>query len=578
MSDILFAAVNARYNHTNIAVRSIALYCGDMNTASWGEWTINQPVQDILRGIAERQPKILLFSTYIWNIDVVLKVARELPKILPGCVVGAGGPEAGFRAQPLLRQEAALDIVLCGEGEQTAAELVRLYTSQGGVFNREQWLEQASHVQGAYVKLSGKDGGEIAYGGARPPLPDMSVLPFPYPEITEPDDRIYYYESSRGCPFSCAYCMSSLDTSVRFMPLERVCADLQRFLDARVKLVKFVDRTYNINPARYIAVWKYICAHHNGVTMFHFEIEAEHLCEEALDFLASVPEGIMQFEIGVQSANPQTLLSVNRTADTEKLAANVRRIPAGIRTHLDLIAGLPYEGLDSFGRSFDWTAALDPDALQLGFLKVLAGTAMESYCAGHGWQWMSGAPYEVLSTPWLGYADIQFLKDVELLVDVFWNSHAFNTTIRFIQASGSLWSFFTGFAAYCRKTSVFAQQRRPEFWYETLIHFTDDRFAADGSSRVLHELIRFDFTASGKKGSFPPWCEHYYNKAAHRSALETHTDFSSSRTAYAYSEYDEYSINPLSPEEDTGKETYAILFVYSRNGGTQTRTILISGT
>jgi radical SAM superfamily enzyme YgiQ (UPF0313 family) len=575
MADILLAAVNARYNHTNIAVRSIALYCGKPGLIEFDEWTINQPVQEILRGIAGHSPKIILFSTYIWNIDIVTKVLRELPKIIPECVIGAGGPETGYRARQILMQEQALDIVISGEGEQTVAELAALYTKQSGPFIRENWLKEAAHIPGVYAKFSTETGPQTAYGGSRCLLPDMSALPFPYPEITDPDNRIYYYETSRGCPFSCAYCMSSLDTRVRFMPINRVYRDLQRFLDARVKLVKFVDRTYNLDAERYIAVWKYICAHHNGVTMFHFEIEAEYLCTEALDFLQTVPEGIMQFEIGVQTTNTQTLEAVHRSPDVSTLAANVRRIPRTIKTHLDLIAGLPYEDLNSFGRSFDWTLALKPDALQLGFLKVLSGTQMESYCREHGWQWMSGAPYEVLSTPSLSYRDIQFLKDVEVLVDAYWNSDNFSSTIRCIQNRKSLWLFFCTLTDHCRKLNVFTMQRNAAFWYELLNNFIKENDFLHDSAVMLHELLRFDFISSGKKGCFPLWCEHKYNKEAHRAALDTYTDFSCTRTAYSYSEYDEFTVNPLAPE-NSSSTSYKILFLYPHVLGNKTKTILIS--
>jgi radical SAM superfamily enzyme YgiQ (UPF0313 family) len=574
MADILLAAVNARYNHTNIAVRSISLYCGTPELVEFDEWTINQPELEILRGITEHRPVILLFSTYIWNIDIILKLIRELPKLIPGCVIGAGGPEAGCRARQILEQEQGLDMVISGEGEQTTADLMQLYQSRQKSFDKKSWLESAARIPGVYVKIGTGRDIRTVYGGPRNVLPDINVLPFPYPEITDPENRIYYYESSRGCPFSCAYCMSSLDRTVRFMPLERVYRDIQRFLDARVKLVKFVDRTYNLEPERYIAIWKYICAHHNGITLFHFEIEAEHLCAEALSFLQTVPAGIMQFEIGVQSANRQTLEAVHRSADTDILAANVRRIPKTIRTHLDLIAGLPYEDLRSFGNSFDWTLALVPDALQLGFLKILSGTQMESYCREHGWQWMTDAPYEVLSTPYLSYTDIQFLKDVEVLLDAYWNQHNTDAAIRFIQNRKSLWAFFSSLVNYCRKQNVFSMQRRPAFWYELLNNFIEEDPGLNDSKPVLRELLRFDFIASGKKGCFPPWCRHNYKKEAHREALKKYTGFSSSRTAYSSTEYDEFNINPLNPGETISGAVYSILFIYPQNPDGRTETVL----
>jgi radical SAM superfamily enzyme YgiQ (UPF0313 family) len=564
MSDILLAAVNARFNHTNIAVRSIALYTAKPELVSFGEWTINQSVQDILRGIASYHPTIIMFSTYIWNIEVTLKVIRELPKILPGCVVCAGGPEAGFRAEQILTQEHALSIVITGEGEQTCADLARLYESQRNPFSASSYTDAAASLPGVYARTSQ---GKIVCGGQRALIQDMSMLPFPYPVIDDPDNRIYYYESSRGCPFSCAYCMSSLDTRVRFMPLQRVYSDLQKFLDARVKLVKFVDRTYNLDEDRYIAIWRYILEHHNGKTMFHFEIEAEYLSDAALDFIRQVPEGVMQFEIGVQSSNPEVLKAVHRSPDIVKLSENVRRIPKTIHKHLDLIAGLPLENTASFGRSFDTVISLDPDALQLGFLKVLYGTAMESYCRDNGWQWMADPPYEVLSTPYMSYEDILFLKDTEILLDAFWNSHGFDTVMHYLQRSRSMWEFFSALAGYCREHRVFDLPRSPLFWYGMLFEYEHDD--------TVRELIRFDFIRTGKKGSFPSWCTHRYSKDAHREALETRIDFHSTRTAYSYSEYDVFSINPLAPEKSADGKDYPVLFLYPQTPGGKTDTILL---
>ncbi|WP_287404706.1 radical SAM protein, partial [Treponema sp.] len=257
----------------------------------------------------------------------------------------------------------------------------------------------------------------MLFTGNRAFIEDLDDIPFPYPEMIEgkadEDHKIYYYESSRGCPFSCAYCLSSVEKRVRFKSLERTCEEIQFFLDNNIKLVKFVDRTYNLDEERYIGIWDYILKHHNKKTMFHFEIEAEYLSEKALDFLQNVPEGVMQFEMGVQSANKKTLKAINRSANTEELAAKIKRIPRTIHQHLDLIAGLPFEDLESFGKSYDFVMSLRPDALQLGFLKILGGTVMEKYASENGWKWMESPVYETFSTPHLSFGDIAFLKDME---------------------------------------------------------------------------------------------------------------------------------------------------------------------
>ncbi|MBQ5999263.1 MAG: DUF4080 domain-containing protein, partial [Treponema sp.] len=386
-----------------------------------------------------------------------------------------------------------------------------------------------------------------------------------YPQITEPDNRIYYYESSRGCPFTCAYCMSSLDKKVRFISLERTFKDIQRFLDAGVRLVKFVDRTFNLNEERYIAIWEYILSHHNGKTMFHFEIEAEFLTEKALDFLQQVPAGIMQFEIGVQSSNKETLKAVGRSENTEKLAHNIKRIPKTIHSHLDLIAGLPYENLETFGKSFDYVMDFRPDALQLGFLKVLHGTQMESYSQKNGWKWMENPPYETLCTPYLSYKDILFLKDVEKLVDAYWNKGSFATTMNYIFSKLSSWDFFCSFVNSGRKEGAFVQPRKEQYWFEFIARlFKQEEFSGFDCKTAL-ELLRFDFVRQGKKGGFPEWYNHRYNKKEHRIALEQNGALDNTRIGFAYSEYEEFTVNPLNIDQKNKNGVFKFLFFYPRS-------------
>ncbi len=562
---ILLAAINAKYNHTNIAVRSIALYSVSKGVSPdaicFDEWTINQPAGEILRGIASHNPDMVLFSTYIWNAEVFRKILPDVKKILPEAIVGAGGPETGFYADGYLNENPALDFVMCGEGEETVFQIAsgNDFRTVDGICYRDQK-------------------GKPVFTKPRELICDLSRLPFPYPEITDPDNKIYYYESSRGCPFSCAYCMSSLDKRVRFMPLERVFADLQRFLDAGVRLVKFVDRTYNLDENRYIAIWQYILDHHNNKTMFHFEIEAEFLSHKALDFLQKVPEGVMQFEIGVQSSNPETLKEVGRSPETAKIAENVNRIPQTIHSHLDLIAGLPYEDLESFGKSYDFVMTMEPDALQLGFLKVLHGTTMENYAKKNGWKWMENPPYETFSTPWLSYQEMLFLKDVETITDAYWNSGLFPCTIRYLGRKMGYWNFVSSAAEAARKNGALDVARAPNFWFDFL---AESDFSADP---VVRELLRFDFLRQKKCGAFPQWFERRYSKEKHLAAMTAHLKLlggesgvknaesqmpASLRTKFAVTDYEEFTVNPLlpCPEAETGKDT-AILFIYEKPGVT----------
>lgn len=335
------------------------------------------------------------------------------------------------------------------------------------------------------------------------------------------------------------------------MPLERVYKDLQIFLDAQVPLVKFVDRTYNLQQERYIAIWEYILEHHNGKTMFHFEIEAEYLSEQALDFLQKVPAGVMQFEIGVQSANRETLRAVNRSDNIEKLAANIRRIPRTIHQHLDLIAGLPFEDLESFGRSFDFVMALAPDALQLGFLKVLHGTPMEKYAAANNWKWMQTPAYETFSTPYMSYDDMLFLKDVEVLVDAYWNSGVFANTMKYIGRTVGFWKFFCSMTEFCRASGAFEQPRRESYWFEILA-----KYSANHTSYIVHHtLLKYDFILRGKQGNFPEWYVRNYNKDRHWELLEQSGGVKNPRLDFAHSEYEvfDFDVDAEEPEKCPGQ-------------------------
>lgn len=586
----LFVGINASYSHTCLAVRSICEYVKkQLNKTSdelgvpkpaqgypvleTVEFTINQPVGEILRGIYEHQPDIVLFSTYIWNAEITAKIIPDIKKLLTAVVIGAGGPEFGFAAELYLKKLPELDFVIKGEGEQTTLEIV-----EGKDFH---------FIKGLYFRSSDGSGERndegVVFTGERELICDLAELPFPYPELQKITDdtaassinknKIYYYESSRGCPYSCAYCMSSLDKRVRFKPLEQVFAELQIFLDRDIPLVKFVDRTYNLQPDRYIAIWRYILQHHNNVTMFHFEIEAEFLTDEALDFLQSVPAGVMQFEIGVQSANKKSLDAVNRSTNIEKLAANVRRIPRTIHQHLDLIAGLPYENLESFGKSFDFVMSLKPDAIQLGFLKVLHGTQMEQYAQENGWQWMENPVYETFSTPYLPYKDILFLKDLEILSDSFWNSGLFVHAMRYIGRALGFWKFFKMMTELGQQQGVFDAARRETFWFEwlageikTLCECSNESL----NSLVLYDLLRYDFLLRGKQGNWPAWYKHNYDKDRHRQLLEDSGSLKNPRLDFGHSEYEVFScdVDSLEPEktivQNAGSDPSGILPKYEK--------------
>lgn len=614
----LLVGINASYSHTCLAVRSICAYVNQggevspslqsprsaavfsanpsagsdaaRNACSFVEFTINQPVGDILRGIVEQKPDTVLFSTYIWNAEITCKLIPDVKKLLPGAIIGAGGPEFGFAAEKYLTLLPELDFVVKGEGERVINNY-QLIINNGRRRNNEQLSIINDQLKGVYYRTGD---GQIRYSGDEELICDLSELQFPYPELVQNhdvDNKIYYYESSRGCPYSCAYCLSAVDKRVRFMPLERVYKDLQIFLDANVPLVKFVDRTYNLQPERYIAIWSYILEHHNGKTMFHFEIEAEYLTDEALDFLQKVPAGVMQFEIGVQSANKETLRAVNRSDNIEKLAENIRRIPRTIHQHLDLIAGLPYEDLESFGHSFDFVMALKPDALQLGFLKVLHGTPMEKYAAANNWKWMSQPVYETFSTPYMSYDDMLFLKDVEVLVDAYWNSGVFEHTMNFIGRTMGFWQFFSQMVCFARDRGVFAAAHRETFWFELFSEFikANDKvnepgvtgwrlkpvegvaekpaakrgLCSEGETSPTHysliiinySLLKYDFILRGKQGNFPSWYVRNYDKNRHWELLEQAGGIKNPREDFLHSEYEVFDcdVDADEPENHLGR-------------------------
>ena len=441
MIKVLLAAVNAKYIHSNLGVYSLKAYAekklaesGVQIEIEIGEYTINHQREKILRDIYERKPDIVGFSCYIWNISEIRALVRDLPKVLPDAAIWLGGPEVSYDACSVLGELPEAAGVMAGEGEETFAELLRAcWTAQG--------LEENQKSLGFETDLAGIPGliwrdrdGMIRQNPDRRPL-NMDDIPFAYKNLKDFENRIIYYESSRGCPFSCSYCLSSIDKSVRFRSLELVKKELNFFLEKRVPQVKFVDRTFNCKKSHAMAVWEYIRAHDNGVTNFHFEIAADVLDEEEIRLLSGMRPGLVQLEIGVQTVNPKTIKEIHRKMDLERVKTVVDRINLGknIHQHLDLIAGLPYEDLESFRESFDQVYQMRPQQLQLGFLKVLKGSCMEEQAASYDLAFTGEPPYEVLSTRWLSFGDVIQLKRVEEMVEVYYNSGQFLCTIRALE-------------------------------------------------------------------------------------------------------------------------------------------------
>lgn len=551
---ILLVAINAKFIHSNPAIYSLRAAAGK-ETAEYielAEYTVNQRMEDILADLYGRKPDMIGFSCYIWNWTLVGQLVTELPKLLPEADIWLGGPEVSFEPDKLLRQYPRIAGIMVGEGEATFRDLAGWYVrnrsagrkgeeqASGGRTREEQtsggreWVEQAreqasegqareeqtsgrrewgeqarEEASGGWAReeqaSGGREWGEQAqwreipglylrtgYTPVREPV-DMSGIPFLYDDLAPFENRIIYYESSRGCPYRCSYCLSSLEKTVRKRDIDVVCRELQFFLDHRVRQVKFVDRTFNCDHEHAMAVWQYIREHDNGVTNFHFEIAGDILRQEELELLGSLRPGLVQLEIGVQSANPAALQAVHRNPDLTRLEQNVAQIGAkrNIHCHLDLIAGLPFEDYESFGRSFDRVYGMRPEQLQLGFLKVLKGSEMWERAKEYGIQYLDTPPYEVLRTKWLDYEELRRLKGIEEMVELYYNSGQFTGTLPFLEkAFSGPFAMFEKLADYYREQGYSVNSPSRSDRYVILLSFA--RTCDEKALPRYRELLTYD--------------------------------------------------------------------------------------
>ena len=509
---ILLAACNAKYIHSNLAVYDLKAYSSDYDKEVFlREYTINQPKDEILKDIYGSGADVVCFSCYIWNISFVRELIRDLAKILPETAFWAGGPEVSYDAEKFLTEMPEVTGVLVGEGEKTFHDLLEYYIDGKG---------SLGEIRG----IAYRDGEEIRHNGWRE-LMNLSEIPFVYQHLEEFENRIIYYESSRGCPFSCSYCLSSIDKKLRFRDLELVKKELQFFLDHKVPQVKFVDRTFNCKHEHAMAIWKYILEHDNGVTNFHFEVSADLLRDEEMDLMAKMRPGLIQLEIGVQSTNQETIRAIHRHMDLDKLERCVDRVHSfrNIHQHLDLIAGLPYEDYDTFHRSFNDVYQMKPDQLQLGFLKVLKGSLMQGEAEKYGIVHKEKEPYEVLSTKWLPYGDVLKLKAVESMVEVYYNSGQFQHTLEYlVPLAKDAFTFYESLGAFHEKKGYseisHSRMRRYEILLEYLQEETDVS-VEKASQKMLYDLYLREKLK--KRPSFAPDQKVYetaiwdYRKANH---------------------------------------------------------------
>ncbi len=477
----LLAAVNAKYIHSNLALYDLRAYCRDFKeNIELAEYTINDTVDHILEDIFQRGPDAVAFSCYIWNIVLIEQLADELCKVLPDTKLWLGGPEASYRAAELLGRHPCLSGIMIGEGERTFYQLLEHYVSG---------IRELSSVQN--LACRGKDGIFYTQVGE---MVALSEVPFPYKDMTDFRNRIVYYESSRGCPFSCSYCLSSVDKKLRFRELSMVKKELQFFLDQKVRQVKFVDRTFNVWKEHAVEIWRYLFKHDNGITNFHFEIAADLLEEDELLLLGKMRRGLVQLEIGVQSANSRTLKEIHRTMQLDKVRYVVDRLRGGrnIHLHLDLIAGLPYEDYNSFCQSFNTICQMEPDQLQLGFLKVLPGTYMAEEAERYGMVFRSMPTYEVLYTRWISYKELLRLKGVEEMVEVYYNSAQFTSSVRkLLPYFKSPYDMYDGMAEYYRQKGLTNRKLNRLERYEILLAFAEN-YMTEREKGQFRECLCYD--------------------------------------------------------------------------------------
>lgn len=549
---ILLTALNSKYIHSNLAIYSLKAYAdavlgsdmgaseclhgsgdraSELSAIEIAEYTINQPLSRIMADIYRKNPKLLFLSCYIWNRSEIMQLAEDLGKVMPGTDIWLGGPEVSYDAEETLNELPLIKGIIRGEGEKPFTEIVRAYFADNITQIRvDEELKSISDL--TFREASG---GIICTPQSR--RIDFDSVPFPYENFDEFNNRIIYYESSRGCPFRCSYCLSSVDKSLKFRSPELVKDELKRFLDSNIPQVKFIDRTFNCNHKHAGEIWRFIRDNDNGITNFHFEVAADLMNDEELELLGSMRAGQVQLEIGVQSTNIRTLTEINRPMDFGKVCEIVTKLKSGnnIHLHLDLIAGLPFEDMQSFRKSFNDIFALRPHQLQLGFLKVLKGSPMESGSEKYGLRYTEAAPYEVLQTRWISYGELTALKSVEEMVDIYYNSGQFMRTVELLLGEfDDAFGFFEALALWHQKKGLELINLSRNSRYEMLLEFGSEYAGTAkgtvagcvGSEELLQALV-FDYYSRDNVKNRPEFlgeetAEKEYTKEFYRREASEH--------------------------------------------------------
>lgn len=531
MKKIVLTAINSQYVHLNVAVRYLKKYVeknSDIKLDIY-ETNINNQLMNIIKDLFEKQPDMIIFSTYIWNKEYVFSITKELKKILPDVKIALGGPEVSYEWDKIMAENQEIDYIFTGEGEKV---LLNFFT------------KDISEVKGVVYR----EGERLKYNGIEPLIENLDIIPFPYDDEELQDrTKIFYYESSRGCPFNCSYCMSSIDKSVRYYSIERTKEDLKRFIDSPIKLLKFVDRTFNLSKEKYMAIWRFLLENYREGITFHFEINANIFDDETLDFLETVPKGYFQFEIGVQTIDAQAMKSIGRINKLEKLEHNIRRISRNIHLHLDLIAGLPYETYDKFRESFDYVHRLKPEMIQLGFLKLLKGTKMYDEREKYGYKYFSKPPYEVFSNEFISFAEMVKLKNLEKVLDFYYNSEKFSESVQWIIENHyeSAFSFYEDVAEYFDKRGYLKVSHKESTLFTLLYEFYLDKGLKD--REIFVEYLKYDYLMLGKTGFYPEWFKSKKDGELYDELIRER-NYKSIREGHKNSELERFSYNIFTKE------------------------------
>ena len=555
---IVLTAINAKYIHSNLAVYSLRAYAAPYkDEIEIAEYTINQQLDDILMDLYKKNPDILCFSCYIWNLTYVEELIREVKKIFPNLPIWVGGPEVSYDVQDVLTRLPEVTGVMFGEGEETFLELLAHYHNEG---------KKLSEIAG----IAYRNGENKMIQNEWRETIDLSSVPFVYQDMADFKNKIIYYESSRGCPFSCSYCLSSVDKCLRFRDLELVKKELQFFIDEKVPQVKFVDRTFNCKHQHAMEIWKYLMEHDKGITNFHFEVAADLLNEEEIRLIEKMRPGLIQLEIGVQSTNEKTIGEIRRTMKFSEVARIVKRIneSGNVHQHLDLIAGLPFEDIKSFQKSFDDVYGLHPEQLQLGFLKVLKGSYMDEMKESYGLVHKSRPPYEVLYTNWLTYHDVLILKMVEEMVEVYYNSGQFTYTLRHLEKEfASPFQLYLELGKYYENRKLHLVSHTRVARYEILLAFIKE--LQTGREEYYRELLTFDLYLRENAKNRPEFAGEYtISKEFQNEFYERESE--QHRYLKGYEQYDKRQLRKMTHIErfqhdvlgDGAKQETTILFDY----------------